>query len=204
MRNIIVKIGFFFVILIYSGVVKAQSIEMYGMSGWMFAGRTGPVKIINNVPYLAGIDYVLENNLAIGISYSWMNTDLELRDSYSGYTKGDRRGFQQGYGMLQVSRNFELSNEKLVPYTLFGVGLCHYEVKSPDFTTQVKLALGLGGGLKYMFNDKIGLKLQARLLSPIAGAGLYFGVGTGGVSSGVSTYSYLVQLETTGGLVFKF
>ena len=81
MKNKFLVICLFMVTL---GFSKAQSIEMYGMSGWMFAGRTGPVKIINNVPGVVGIDYVLENNIAVGVSYSWMSSYIQLRDAYSG------------------------------------------------------------------------------------------------------------------------
>lgn len=163
---------------------QAQSIELYGMSGWMFAGRTGPIKIINNAPFVAGIDYVMPNNIAIGLSYSWMNSDLQLRDAYSGYNRGERYGFQQGYFFLQSTHNIELSNERLIPYSLVGLGIYHYTVDVPNFTNQVKFAVTLGAGVKYMLSDKVGLKLQARLQSPIAGAGLYIGAGTNGVSTG--------------------
>lgn len=44
----------------------------------MFACSMSPVKIIHNVPYGVGVNFVLENKMAIGLTYSLMNTDLEL------------------------------------------------------------------------------------------------------------------------------
>lgn len=192
-------------LFVLSFSARAQSLELYGMSGWMFAGRSGSVNIINNAPAIVGLDYILPSNIGVGVSYTYLNTDLEFLNPYNGFSVGERLGFQQNYLMLQFSRQFEVpSNENIIPYTTFGVGAFFYDVNTPNFTTQGKLAFGLGAGVKFMLSEKIGLKLQARIQSPIAGAGLYFGVGTGGVSSGVSTYSYLVQLDTSGGLVFKF
>ncbi|MBE9487762.1 MAG: hypothetical protein IMY73_01120, partial [Bacteroidetes bacterium] len=56
----------------------------------------------------------------------------------------------------------------------------------------------LGGGIKYYFTPKLGLKLEARMMAPIAYGGLY--IGTGG--SGVSASSVTLQGYIGGGATF--
>jgi hypothetical protein len=73
--------------------------------------------------------------------------------------------------------------------------------------SETKFAWGLRGGANiYPAGDagKVGIKLQAALLSAVqgAGGGLYFG--TGGAGAGVTTYSSMLQFTLGGGLVFKF
>jgi hypothetical protein len=71
-----------------------------------------------------------------------------------------------------------------------------------------RFAIGIGAGMKVMFTERIGIRLQGRLLMPMyfAGVGFYAGIGTGGASSGLSlnTGSVIFQGDFQGGLVFAF
>jgi hypothetical protein len=66
-----------------------------------------------------------------------------------------------------------------------------------------KFAWGLKLGANIWATPRVGIKLQAHLLSIVdgAGGGLYFG--TGGVGAGVSTYSTFYQFGLGGGLTFR-
>ena len=57
--------------------------------------------------------------------------------------------------------------------------------------------------LNFWASEKIGIKLQAQLLSvaQATGGGLYFG---GGAGVAVSSYSTIYQFGLGGGLVFRF
>ena len=81
-----------------------------------------------------------------------------------------------------------------------------FNVENPetgDFGSATKFAWGLRLGSNIWVSEKIGLKIQAQLLSATQsmGGGLYFG--TGGAGAGVSTYSSYYQFNLGGGLVFK-
>jgi len=69
--------------------------------------------------------------------------------------------------------------------------------------TASKFAWGFRLGTNIWASEKVGIKLQAQLLSISqgAGGGLYFG--TGGVGAGVSSYSSVYQFQLGGGLTFK-
>ena len=61
----------------------------------------------------------------------------------------------------------------------------------------------LGAGLKLMFTERIGIRLQGRLLLPMRFEGLFVGIGTGGTSGGASFSVPLVSGDFTAGLVIS-
>jgi len=63
--------------------------------------------------------------------------------------------------------------------------------------------ISLAGGIKINASEKVGIRLQARLLMPLWYSGTYFTVGTGGAGYGVSGGIYGVQGDFTAALVIK-
>jgi hypothetical protein len=109
--------------------------------------------------------------------------------------------------MLNGINYFPVNNEKIEPYFGAGIGMVIANVENPkNGNTQnaTKFAWNLKLGTNIWASEKVGLKLQAGLLSAVqgAGGGLYFG--TGGVGAGISTYSTMYQFGFEGGLVFRF
>jgi hypothetical protein len=101
-------------------------------------------------------------------------------------------------------------NEPLVPYGLLNVGILSTSSEgTPTIASESNtwFTAGLGGGLRYYLNDRIGIRLQARLLLPMqfGGVGFGCGIGTGGggCGAGVSTYTNIIQGDFTGGVVLK-
>ena len=101
-------------------------------------------------------------------------------------------------------------NEPLVPYGLVNLGMLN--VQSDAFGTYSSnsenyFTAGLGGGLRYYLSDRIGIRLQARLLFPMqfGGVGFGCGIGTGGggCGAGVSTYTNIIQGDFTEGIILK-
>ena len=62
--------------------------------------------------------------------------------------------------------------------------------------------VSLAAGIKIKASERIGFKLQARLLMPIFYAGANFNSGTGGTSMNVSATSVAFQGDFTAALVF--
>jgi len=74
-------------------------------------------------------------------------------------------------------------------------------MKEENSTDEWLFSFGAGVGLKYFFNDKIGIRIQARMILPLVFAGGGFYIGTGGSGSYVSTTAPVVQGDFTGGLI---
>jgi len=95
---------------------------------------------------------------------------------------------------------------KAEPYGGFMLGMAIIDTENPENNSSqsaTKFAWGLRLGSNIWVSEKVGIKLQAQLLSVPQGAGgsLYFG--TGGAGAGVSTYSTVLQFVLGGGLTFK-
>ena len=108
--------------------------------------------------------------------------------------------------MLNGTNYFPVS-EVAEPFFGFGIGMGIFNADNPDngkSQNATKFAWSLRGGSNFWFSEKVGIRIQASLMSAVqgAGGGLYFG--TGGAGAGVSTYSTMYQFGFDGGLVFKF
>lgn len=110
------------------------------------------------------------------------------------------------YIMAGGVRYLTASGGKVEPYGGLMLGAAVFKNKSPkdtEVTSTTKFAWGARLGTNVWLSDRVGIKLQAYILSAVqgAGGGLYFG--TGGAGAGVSTYSTLYQFGMGGGLVIK-
>jgi outer membrane protein W len=189
-----------------SNQLMAQKVELSPTAGWLFTGSpSSNIDLKNNVIYGLSLTYMFKETMGIDLNYNYCSSTLRLRDNYyaPAYSSGTY-SFDEGYITLGVVKTVALSNEQLVPYTRVGLGMMHVDVKAAGVEPQYKFAGTLEGGIKYFISDKVGIKASARLQSPFAGVGMYMGFGTGGASTGVSTYSYILQFDLSGGLVFRF
>ncbi len=80
----------------------------------------------------------------------------------------------------------ELPKGNLIPYGVFSLGAVELNPDN-DYDTLWKFALTLGGGLKYYLTKNVGIKIEGRMMVPIAYGGLYFGTGGSGVSTSSAT-----------------
>jgi hypothetical protein len=93
---------------------------------------------------------------------------------------------------------------KATPYGMFTTGWVNYRPTSGGYNSENKMHLSLAGGIKIRATERIGIRLQARLLMPLFYAGTYFTVGSGGAGYGMTGGIYAVQGDFTGALFFSF
>jgi hypothetical protein len=111
----------------------------------------------------------------------------------------------QNWLLLSVNKYLPV-NPKVEPFGGFQFGMDILNVTNPDNDntgSSTKFAWGAKLGANIWASDKVGIKLQASLLSAVQaiGGGIYFG--TGGAGAGVSGFSTYYQVNFGGGLVFK-
>jgi len=110
------------------------------------------------------------------------------------------------YIMLGGVRYLTVSDGKIEPYGGLMLGMAIFDNKKPqggEASGATKFAWGARLGTNIWFSERVGIKLQAYILSAVQGAGGGLYIGTGGAGAGVSTYSTLYQFGLGGGLVFK-
>ncbi len=180
--------------------VNAQKVELTPFIGY----ETG-AKIYTGYDYLRigdGMVYGGSLNVNLGggryseLSYSHMASTL----SYDGYIDKicDLAVDYYSIGALQEV----MPGAKATPYGMFTLGLVNYRPTSGGYESENKMHVSLAGGIKIRASERIGIRLQARLLMPIWYGGAYWTVGPGGGGFSVGGGIHGVQGDFTGALFF--
>lgn len=154
--------------------------------------------------YGGGLEIMLHQ--AYGLEFTYLRLDskapLEYYNNGVVYTDFD---LASNYIMAGGNRYMKI-NPKVEPYAGMMLGAAIYNVTNPEngnSGSSTKFAWGAKAGVNVWASEKVGIKLQASLLSAVqaVGGGVYFG--TGGAGAGVSGFSTYYQFVLGGGLVFN-
>lgn len=145
-----------------------------------------------------GIEIKPNKMMGIEFLYNRLDTKASLTYYNNGVKNGTFNTAINNY-MLGINRYF-VSNEKTEAFGGLLLGVTSGKV-GPQSTT--KFGYGFRLGANFWVSPKVGLKLQAQLMSAsqAVGGGFYFGTGGGGL--GVSSYSSFYQFGLGAGLAFK-
>lgn len=151
-----------------------------------------------------GLEFMMDPHQGIEISYLRLESNAPMT-YYNNGVKNTTFDLASNYVMLGGNRYFG-GNDKVEPYGGLQAGMAIFNVENPEngrSDNATKFAWGAKLGLNIWASDRVGLKMQAGLLSAVqaAGGGFYFGTGGGG--AGISTYSTFYQFNIGGGLTFR-
>jgi hypothetical protein len=166
------------------------SSTIYTSLGYLYIG--------DGMDYGGNIDINLGRNRYAEISYSHMMTKLNVDEGYNEVYLYDLGINYYSIGILQETKRLA----KISPYGLFTLGWVNYNPQTEDISGENKMHFSLAGGIKIKASERIGLRLQARLLMPIFYAGTNFNAGTGGTSANISATSVAFQGDFTAALFF--
>lgn len=147
---------------------------------------------------------------AVGIEFTYLRLDSKAPMTYyNGINGTDHGDFDLAQNWLFLSFNkYVPVNPKVEPFAGLQIGMDILNATRPanlggESASATKFAWGAKLGLNIWASEKVGIKLQADLLSAVQafGGGIYFG--TGGAGAGVSGFSTYYQVSFGGGLVFK-
>lgn len=186
---------------------RSSSIEITPLIGFQLGGKInfiqGRLNINDDMMYGGAVSMALDDYGDVEFAYSRMDSRADFRSSSSlksGSFNLSVDYFQLGY--LRYTQNGDLR-----PYGLISAGATLFNSKSDYVDDTMTFSMTLGAGVKYYINDKLGLRLQARLLLPMYfnGTGLMIGFnGSGSYSSiGVSATQFLVQGDFSFGLIYR-
>jgi len=145
----------------------------------------------------------------MGVEFMYLRLDSKAPMYY-----WDSQLNRENFSDLNMAQNFLFLsfnkyvpvNPKVEPFFGFQVGMDIINVEDPETGREggvTKFAWGAKLGTHVWLSEKVGLKLQASLLSAVQafGGGIYFG--TGGAGAGVTGFSSYYQFNLGGGLVFN-
>ena len=131
----------------------------------------------------------------------------DTKAKYHKYLTGETETYDMSLDYFQMGVVKEVKQGKIVPYGTFTLGATWFNMKDAGVDDEVFFSLAGGAGVKVFLSDRIGIRLQGRLMLPLDfwGGGFFVGIGSGGASSGVSLNStaVAVQGDFTGGLIIR-
>jgi len=203
-----------FLIVGLNELSSAQGIQIIPMGGYQFpAGvdvsyndgisgyRPARLRIKGNGNYGIGLHFTLPFQ-EITISASFTNMESEVTIQPLGQPTEKLFDASQEYWMFGILK--EVDMDQLRPYGGLILGWTTVRPKESDYQNASKFSVGLEGGLKYFFNDIVGIMVHARLLLPVQWVGAGLSIGTGGAGAGLTTGSSIIQGDVGGGLVIAF
>ncbi len=191
--------------LLFSSEAFAQT-EIFGFAGYMtyssMAVREGDLKFDDGPNYGFGLDVAIQRGVFVELNYTHNQTSVRLQ-RFSGVNEPL---FDMNTHYFQIGAQYEFRRspkQKAFPYTLATLGATLFDAKDASLGDEWRFSVAFGGGGKFYLSDKIGLRLQARLLMPLnfSGAGMW--CGTGGCSAGVGAWTTLVQFDFTAGVFIR-
>ena len=153
----------------------------------------------------AGLEYMAHAAYGVELSYLHQSTHAPTTYYKSG-VKTTNFDLSENYIMLGGNRYLRKPGSKVEGFGGAMIGVNFLNLDNPDngnSSSKTFFAWGIKGGCNIWASEKVGIKLQAQLLSAVqsVGGGFYFG--TGGTGAGLAAYSSMYQFGLGGGLVFK-
>ena len=199
---------YFFTLLalvIFSSDVFAQ-IEIFGFGGYEVASDVavaqGDLNVYSNPNYGASIAFEVDRGLQAELLWIGQQTTMDLKQ-LNGITKPL---FDIGihYFQLGVIHEFKQnSKQKAFPFGSFSLGATMFTPHGSTYSDEWLFSIAFGAGGKFYLSDKIGLRLQARLLLPINFSSVGMWCGSGGCSATVGSWATFVQADFTGGIFVR-
>jgi opacity protein-like surface antigen len=182
-----------------------HKVEISAMVGYMMNGSInfygGDIKFSNEIDY----EFALAVNTGYGtfaeVNYTFSSSIATFRDYYTGLGSED---VNVDIHYIQIGGVKEFTDTRARPYGTLSIGASGFVPEDTTIDSWWSFALNLGLGVKISLNETIGIKLQGRLMMPLAYSGVGFFCGSGGCGGGVTATSPLIQGDFSGGLVFGF
>jgi outer membrane protein W len=153
-----------------------------------------------------GAEYMIGENIGIDFKYLHQGSKAPFT-YYNNGVKNKTFDLDINYYLFGGSYYFKLANEKIEPYLGGGIGWAGLNSNNDSLasgsSTKSAFAWNMKGGTNIWFSKKVGLKLQAELISASAATGgAYFWSYYGPIYA--NTYTSIYQFSLGGGLVFRF
>lgn len=179
--------------------VKAQHLEITPYAGWETGGKVytniGYLRVASGLNFGGAISFGFDETAQFEFAYNHLNSELSLDD---GEYIINQTPVNVDYYMFGVigSQRF---GERFLPFYGGSLGWVHYGTPEEKYGNESLFAISISGGLKILITERIGFRMQARLLMPLYATGAYFGTNTG-VDYGVTSTAFMVQGDFTGGI----
>ena len=196
-------------LLVTPETISAQGkIEITPLVGYQFGGKfrmyEGDLKIKDDMNYGLAISTEMAQDTRLEFIWTSMQTSADFRPYY-GYDYLDIGRFNLNINYYQIGgiREFPKGGA-IVPFGSFTLGAVQFTPSDVNVSESWRFSIALGGGAKFWLSDRIGIRLQGRLLMPLYFQGVSLYAGTGGAGMGVGAGVPILQGDFMAGLIFAF
>jgi hypothetical protein len=200
-----IALFFFTFAILFSGKALAQT-EIYGFAGYMTYSKIqaveGDISFEDGLNYGGGVDVAIQRGMFVELNYTYNQTTARLR-RFSGITE---TLFDMNTHYFQVGALYEMKKspkQKAYPYGLITLGVALFDPIDPKYSDEWRFSVSFGGGGKINLSERVGLRLQGRILLPMTFSGGGMWCGTGGCSVGAAGWITLVQFDFTAGVFIR-
>jgi hypothetical protein len=199
-KTVLLTISVISILLFSFPKVKAQQLELTPFIGYETGAvihyGEGDLHIGDGMNWGGALNYGVGGGRYFEFSYNHLASYLDKEGALTSERLCDLATDYYSFGVLQELK----PDAKATPYGTFTLGWVNYR-PSENYSNENKMHISFAGGIKIRASERIGIRLQARVLLPIYYGGTYFSAGTGGAGYGVTGGFRGVQGDFTGGLV---
>lgn len=210
MKKIIIKSAFILALVLLLDPVStfAQGkFELTPFAGYQFGGKLrmyeGDIKLQDGMNYGLMLDIEVAKDTKLELFWSQMDSYAEFKPFYNyEYLQVDPVDMNIGY--IQIGTVREINMDNIRPFGSFTLGTTYFKPQNQtttNYSDDWQFSVTLGGGAKIWLSDRIGIRLQGRLMLPMFWGGAGFSFGTGGSGFTVGAGTSMVQGDFTGGLI---
>lgn len=186
--------------------VFGQRLEITPFMGYQFGGNLGVREGDINVKDRGNFGFIINTTVRYGyqfeFSYSRQETELELREFPSG-RKRDLFGMAIEYYQIGglAQRGDPSGYGEVMPFGLVTLGLTRFDPYKAGYSDEWRFSAAFGIGSKFYFSERLGLRLQARVLIPFQLSGMGAFCSSGDCSFTFGGSSSILQGDVFAGLV---
>lgn len=205
MIKIIISSALFFAMV----TVSIAQIEINAYGGYVPSSKTAysyngyRLRIDGGANFGVALSKVLPSGIAVELGYSHFQSILKQDGGIIDVV--NPQDITVEYYQLGALKPL-MEGDTFIPYGLFSLGASRFAPKEA-LQDYWRFAINVGLGMKYFFTDKVGIRLQARVLMPLyfqgAGFGCSIGTGGSGCGTGIGMGSEILQADFTGGIVLR-
>jgi outer membrane protein W len=165
-----ILLGTLFAVICCAGMASAVTFEVTPFVGARTTGEFDDIvtPLIREVEIDGGTSFGL--TFGLELTDNWQ-IELLYSTQTSDFTASPAKGPVLSLGDIDTTvihvgglYQFRDSSDELRPFFSFGLGGTIFDPEEFN-EDDTKLSMSLGGGLKYMFNDRFGLRFQGRFIS---------------------------------------
>ena len=192
------------VLVVLTPALGAAEVEVTPFLGYQAGGtfetRTGDQNIESSPNFGLVLSIRTRHDGLIEFLYSRQQTRLESLDIF-----GADQGFDLNVEYLHFGGLWEIKQGRTKPFLGLSIGGTRFDPRVDGVSDELYFSAGISGGGKFMFSERVGLRIEGRGLATLlgSGGGIFCGFppGTCGI---MVTGSTLLQIDALLGLIVRF